>query len=364
MRVTSVLRGLFLAIAVSAIAVGCGDDDDKKKAGDSDKSKAGDSDKAKAGAESGSGAAAEASSAPSAVIAAAPSAAKGGGELLAYIPGDANAVFGLNLGGIVGSPLYKMMWPMIAQKAGANLKEFTDACGDPMSVLHSMVLGGNTQKDQGAVAFKVGISKDKAKQCATTMAAKKGEKISFEESGKLIALKKKDGDTKWLAWLDGGIILAVPDKGGDKGALEALVANKTPVTGNGPVMKLVGEVDRNATFWGVFLAPADEPLKTIPGAAAAKAVFGSISLSNGIKLDAVMRFASADQAKATAAQVNGMMGQFKAHPELGKFIAKVAVVAAGSDLTVKLDLSIAELGELMQKAQQQLPMIMKMMGNK
>ena len=97
------------------------------------------------------------------------------------------------------------------------------------------VLGGNTQKDQGAVAFKVGISKDKAKQCATAIAAKKGEKISFEESGKLIALKKKDGDTNWLAWLDGGIILAVPDKGGDKGALEALVANKTPVTGNGSI---------------------------------------------------------------------------------------------------------------------------------
>jgi hypothetical protein len=134
---------------------------------------------------------------------------------------------------------------------------------------------------------------------------------------------------------------------------------------NAEIMDLLKNVDTGATLWMAMkpAAGADSPLSGFPGGAKPTAVFASIQLTSGLKVDAGLRFASADEAKQTADMGAQVMEQAKADPTMGKFIAKSSMKANGNDVIVKVDLNEAELDELLKMVQQQLgPMMMMMMG--
>jgi hypothetical protein len=340
---TRVLKVLILTLAISALAVACGKDKKPEGGGGTTATGGGGGGEGASRAGGGSGA--------------------GGG--LTVFPASSTLVGGINVASITQNKLFKQFWPMIEAQAGSELSEFKAACGiDILTAFNSVSFGGNMGDNESiAVAVNTNLGKDKILACAKTMAEKQGETIEIQDEGKLVGIKDGDDtDVQWIGWQDDKTIVTGAKAENDKAWLEARLAGQESVTGNKAIMDLVGKTNTGASVWVALIPPAEgSPFAGMPGEQPT-AVYASIDFAKGLKIDAGLRYATADGAKAMADQANGMMGGMKADPNLGKFLAKTSVTAAGNDLVVKMDLNEQELDELAQMVQQQLPMLMMMMG--
>ncbi len=341
-----VLNGVVLTVGIAALAfAGCDKDKKDKKGGDTPAAKGG-------GEAAGPGAA----------------RAKGGGSAKSafnLLPSSSNMVLGINVGALRGTALWKQYAPMIKQQAGEEFKEFTATCGiDPFTAVDSVVIGGDTANEKNmVVAIKGNVPKAKVLECAKKMAEKEGEKIEIKEDGDLVGFSEDGGDTMWVAWLADGTIVTGGGAENNPDWLKGVISGKDSITSNKEFMGLVNSTDSNASVWFAMQPPADDnPFQGMPTGEPPTALFASVDLKSGLKLDAGMRFKSADGAKALAEQANAAMGGMKSDPNVGKYIEKTKVSTSGNDLIVKIDLNQAEFDELMQQLQQQLPMLMMMMG--
>jgi len=340
----SVLNAVVLSLGIAALAAsGCGKD---KKEGAKD-------DKTTAGAPAGDKGAAR------------PGKAGGSAQsAFALFPKESNMVAGINVSALRGTALWNKFQPMLQQQAGDELKEFTATCGiDPFQALDAIVIGGNVGDEESMViAIKGNLDKAKVLDCAKKVAEKEGEKLEIEEDGQIVGFS--DGNEKmYVAWLDDGTIVTGPKAENNKDWLKGVLSGGSSITENKDFMALVGSTDSNASLWFAMVPPAnDNPFGKMGAGPAPKAMYASIDLKAGLKVDAGLRYDKADDAKMTADQFNQMMGPMKADPTFGKYIAKTAVSTAANDLIVKVDLNQAEFDELMKMLEQQLPMLMMMAG--
>jgi hypothetical protein len=272
-------------------------------------------------------------------------------------------VAGININAARGTPLWTKFAPLIQAQAGSELKEFTAACGiDPFTALDSIVVGGNTEDDDNiVVAIKGNLDKGKVIECGKKMAAKEGKDLKVEEDGQIVGFND-GGDTMYVAWLDDGTIVTGGGAENNKDWLKGVLAGGDSITSNKDFMDLVNNTDSNSTIWFAMVPPAgDSPFAAL-GGPSPKAMFCSINLGGGLKVDAGLRFEKADDAKMTSDQANQMMGPMKADPTFGKFLNKTQISTSGNDVIVKVDLNQAEFDELMKMVEQQLPMLMMMAG--
>ncbi len=341
----SVFNAVVLSLGIAALAVvGCGKD--KKKEG-------GDETKAAAGAPSGK-------EAPGAARA---KAAGGAKSAFALFPKESNMIAGINVSALRGTALWNKFAPMLQQQAGNDLKEFTATCGiDPLNAIDSIIVGGNVKDDKNMViAVKGNLDKAKILECAKKISAKENTNLKIEEDGQIVGFIEGD-ESMYLAWLDDGTIVTGPGAEGNKEWLKGVLSGGASVADNKDFMDLVNNTDSGSSLWFAMVPPADDNPFAAMGGPAPTAMFASIDLSKGFKLDAGLRFAKADDAKMLADQANQMMGPMKADPTFGKYLNKTSVSTSGNDMIVKVDLSQAEFDELMKMVEQQLPMLMMMAG--
>ncbi|RMH44456.1 MAG: hypothetical protein D6689_02250 [Deltaproteobacteria bacterium] len=272
-------------------------------------------------------------------------------------PSTTRMIFGMNFASLTKSKIWADLEKFATQQAGDDIAKFKATCGmDPFTIVQSVVVGADPKDDKSAVVVVKGdLDRAKILDCAKKVAAQDGETVDIEEDGKIVGIKA-DGKTHYLAWLDDHTIVTGPRAENNKQALKDLIAAKDSITANKEFMALVNNTDPKATFWGAGYIPAD----AAGGGPRPKAVYGSVDMASGLKVDVVAQFETADDAKMTADQANQMMGMAKADPTMGKFVSKLSIAAADKDLQIKANFSDAEVGELIDLVKKQLPMMMMM----
>jgi hypothetical protein len=343
-----------MSVAVAALAVGCGKE--KKKDGE--------------GGEGGGGTAATEGGGAGAAR-----PTEGGGGASAASAGGfsvfhqgADVIVGINAGKLRDSKLFKDLWPMVQAEADKELGKVKEACGvDVVTTIDSVIMGVSTSdEDAATIVVKTGTGRDKMHECAQALAKADGKDLQVAKEGNISGFTE-GGETMYIGFLDDKTMVISPKGEGDKTFVVDRLAGKEPLTGNAGMMDLLKNVDsKNSSIWMVAMPPAggDNPFAAMAGGGAAPtAMFASILLDSGLKIDAGVRYASPDDAKKTVEMANTMMGAAKQDPTMGKFVSKASLTANGNDVIFKLDLNEAEFTELMNVVKQQLgPMLMMMMG--
>jgi hypothetical protein len=279
----------------------------------------------------------------------------------AVFPSTAKAIGGVNLASARASSLWATYKDQIEGAMSKELAEFKTTCGfDPFGTLQTLVAGFDPKTEEVVVVAK-GLQRGQIKACGEKMASQKGKKFTVTDEGNLSHYETDDG-TFWGAWLDDTTIVMSPDK--DKNYVAQRAAGQGGVTDNAELMGLLKNVDTSATFYLVATADAwneeqgagSEMVKTqLKGA---KGLFVSIKLAEGLKLDAGVRFDTAENAKNFTATAQGQLGMVKGQqmpPEmagLGKAIEKTVIKQNGNDTIVQLQLTDEDIKQLAAFVQQ------------
>ncbi len=290
---------------------------------------------------------------------AAPGAAAGGGAAtqaavpaqtgFAVFPATSKVVGGLNLNSARASALWAMYKDQIEAAMSKELAEFKTACGfDPFTQLQSLVVGGDPNTEEMVVVAK-GLQREQIKTCGEKLASKEGKKFSVSDEGNL-SQYEMEGEKFWGAWLDATTLVMSPDK--DKNYVSQRAAGQGGLADSTELMALLKNVDTGATFYLVATADAwaSSPAKDMMKGA--KGLFASIKLTEGLHLDAGLRFDTPENAQAFTTTVQQQLEMAKGQqmpPQLAgltKAIEKATVKTSGSDTIVQLALTAEELKQL------------------
>jgi hypothetical protein len=315
-----------LAAALCALALaasGC----EKKKEGEG----------AGAGGAGGKGAAGAAAAVP----------AKTG---FAVFPGDSQFVIGVNLASARSSGLWAKYKDKVEENLAKEFAELREACGiDPIGQVQTIIAAGKPPAggagDPEAVVVLKGLQRATLKTCGEKMAAKEGKKLTVTEEGNL-ANYVVDDKNIWAAWLDDSTVVVAPEK--DKTYVSARAAGEGGLADGSPVMALLKSVDTSAA---VYFAADTAAMG--PGAAmmqGAKGLFGSLKLTDGLAIDAGVRFDTPDNAKKMTEMVNQQVGAMKGQlpPQFKTVVEKAVIKQVNNDMVVQLSLSGPELEQLAQ----------------
>ena len=266
----------------------------------------------------------------------------------AVFPADSTAIIGVNVASARSSGLWNKYKGQIEQAVGSELAELRTACGiDPIAQAQTIIIGGKPQSNELVVVVK-GFERSSLKSCGEKMAAKEGEKLTITDEGNL-SKYEMDGETVWAAWLDDTTVVIAPEQ--DKAYVEARAAGTAGLTESAAVMSLLKSVDTSAAIYVVGDATAAGPTAAmVPGA---QGMYASIRFTDGLALDAGIRFDTAENAKNTTTmattQVQAMKGQLP--PPFNTLADKAVIKQVDKDLVMQLSLSGAELEQVGQALQ-------------
>lgn len=267
----------------------------------------------------------------------------------AVFPGDSQFVVGINLASARSSGLWAKYKDQVEQNLSKEFAELKTACGiDPIGQVQTIIAAGKPPAGGGepdAVVVLKGLQRGTLKQCGEKMAAKEGKKFTVTEEGNL-ANYVVDDKNVWAAWLDDSTVVIAPEK--DKAYVSARAAGEGGLAEGSSVMALLKSVDTSAALY--FAA---DTAAMGPGGAmmqGAKGIFGSLKLTDGLAIDAGVRFDTPDNAKKMTEMVNQQIGAMKGQlpPQFKTLVEKAVIKQVDKDLVVQLSLSGPELEQLAQ----------------
>jgi hypothetical protein len=293
--------------------------------------------------EAGGGGAAGGGKGPAGAQAAVPS--KTG---FAVFPGDSQFVVGINLASARSSGLWAKYKDKVEAQMASEFAELREACGiDPIGQVQTIIAagkqGGGGEPD--AVVVMKGLQRGALKTCGEKMAAKEGKKLTVTEEGNL-ANYVVDDKNIWAAWLDDSTVVIAPEK--DKAYVSARAAGEGGLAEGSPVMALLKSVDTSAAiYFAADTAMMGPQAAMMQGA---KGIFGSLKLTDGLAIDAGLRFDTPDNAKKMTEMVNQQVGAMKGQlpPQFKSVVDKAVIKQVDKDMVVQLSLSGAELEQLAQ----------------
>jgi hypothetical protein len=147
-------------------------------------------------------------------------------------------------------------------------------------------------------------------------------------------------------WVADDVVVASPSP--DKAWVKARMAGQGGLDGNAAFMDLANKVDSGATLGFAALPAAGSDLDLSKQAQGAKGFYGSLKITDGLGIDAGMRFDTPENAKAALTQATGLIQQFKGGmpPALQGIAEKLKLANAANDVTMQLQLSAADLQAL------------------
>jgi hypothetical protein len=266
----------------------------------------------------------------------------------AVFPGDSQFVVGVNLASARSSGLWAKYKDKVEAQMASEFAELREACGiDPIGQVQTIIAagkqGGGGEPD--AVVVMKGLQRASLKTCGEKMAAKEGKKLTVTEEGNL-ANYVVDDKNIWAAWLDDSTVVIAPEK--DKAYVSARAAGEGGLAEGSPVMALLKSVDTSAAiYFAADTAMMGPQAAMMQGA---KGIFGSLKLTDGLALDAGLRFDTPDNAKKMTEMVNQQVGAMKGQlpPQFKTLVEKAVIKQVDKDMVLQLSLSGAELEQLAQ----------------
>lgn len=266
------------------------------------------------------------------------------------LPGGLVAVFGINVGAIKSSELYKQFVPMLEAKAGKakdNLDKIKTTCNiDITGSIDSVVVGmTDDQKGVIVVALKGTTQKD-LETCGQKVAKAEGKTLAITKDGAVTKYSGMGEDDAYVRWFSKDS-LAIAE---DKDALNKL-------TGGGIAKDVLatdaGKVNTNAAMWVAVNKTQDiEDLKgKMTGA------YGTLDLKGGnLVVDAHIILDSPKTAAEGVKQGQTQLDQVKKSGQLPKqfapMIDSIKLSANGAELVAKAQVAEADLASLIQMAMQ------------
>lgn len=266
----------------------------------------------------------------------------------AVFPGDSQFVVGINLASARSSGLWAKYKDKVEAQMASEFAELREACGiDPIGQVQTIIAagkqGGGGEPD--AVVVMKGLQRASLKTCGEKMAAKEGKKLTVTEEGNL-ANYVVDDKNIWAAWLDDSTVVIAPEK--DKAYVSARAAGEGGLAEGSAVMALLKSVDTSAAiYFAADTAMMGPQAAMMQGA---KGIFGSLKLTDGLALDAGLRFDTPDNAKKMTEMVNQQVGAMKGQlpPQFKTLVEKAVIKQVDKDMVLQLSLSGAELEQLAQ----------------
>jgi len=270
------------------------------------------------------------------------------GDVIPYFPADTEIVVGFNIGDLTSGSLWKQYGALAMAGAPEEYKQFEAICGfDLITSLKTVHLGFNSAHKDDVTVIVSGLGREQVTNCAKAFAKKEGVKLDVTEEGKM-SFFAGDGEKLGVAWINDSTALVVPEKA-DKAFLQARLDGKESLKSNAAFGAVLAKAKRTEPIWfaGSFAdgSPAAKSFGSV--GAAPKGVYGSVGLTGGLDIAMGLIFPDAKAATNTLNMAKPMMGMAKGSMgPAGALIDKVLLAVEGSDLTVKLKLSEADLKQL------------------
>ncbi|HLU68374.1 MAG TPA: hypothetical protein VKZ63_18950 [Kofleriaceae bacterium] len=264
----------------------------------------------------------------------------------AVFPADSKVIVGINVASARSSALWAKYKDQIEKATGGELAELKAACGiDPIAQAQTVIFGGNPNGPQGGdvVAVVKGFERSAMKSCGEKMAAKEGKQLAVVDEGNL-SQYTVDGEVVWAAWLDDSTVVFAPNK--DKAYVEARAKGEAGLTESAPIMALLKSVDTSAAIYlAADASVAGQGAAMAPGA---QGMFASLRLTDGLAIDAGVRFDTADNAKNLTTMATTQLSQMKGSlpPPFNSIAEKAVIKQVDKDLVVQLSLTGAELEQV------------------
>jgi hypothetical protein len=259
----------------------------------------------------------------------------GSGDELAFLPQDSELVVGLDARQILASPLWKHFEPRIMRRIGKSVQDFRAMCGyDPLVALRGMTVGVKLAEPIDGVFVVRGLPRDQTIACAGRALGQ----TQLQIKGGIITVPG-DGQRRppaVMAFADATTLVIATSRE----RLDAALAAGAPLRRSGAFSVLWALVDARHPLWGIVngTSHAFDSLSAL--GVRPRAVLGSIELAGGLSLTGRMRLGTPDEATQLAS-----LGQAQAGA-LQSMADKVEVGADGPDVTLRVDLSIAQVDSL------------------
>ena len=285
-----------------------------------------------------------------------PALATGDKDDLSLIPVDAEAVIGVNWVQLQQSPLWKQfVEPEMMKDADfqAFVKDFKDRCGfDPMTSVKKMTVGLKKLGDDTPEGVMVMHGPDKAKTLAClendkwrAEAAK--EKVTIKREGEIVTLVGEDNASAGITFIGDNRVLVVVGTGVTPDAVTAAAKASSTLSTSPSFVDMHGKIAKHAdkqSLW--FLMNGNSKIFEEASALGLrpKAVFGSLSVTDGMSADVRARLDSPDQATQT---VSAMKGQLAS---MSSMFDKLELTSDGADVKLEAAASKDKLQNLLKLA--------------
>jgi hypothetical protein len=290
-------------------------------------------------------------------------AAGGGGGAAAakasdldLIPVESELVLGIDFAQAQKSAMFRdLVLPQLTKdpEFQASMEKLKSNCGmDPMAMISSITVGVRSLSDNpDAVMVMHGLDKSKSLACVDKMKAElEREQVTITRDGDMMLGKSGksatgEGDFA-LKFVSDSTAVATFGPKANKEGLAAVTSSKSTLGTSKEFVDMFGKLAKGETVW--FLLNGSTPviangLKQMN--VTAKAIYGSLRVTDALALDLRVRVDSEDSAKSLTSLVQSQVGP------LGQMVDKVDVTSEGTDVKVQIAAS-----------QQKLKGIAQMMG--
>ncbi len=252
---------------------------------------------------------------------------------LAFLPLDAELVFGLDARQLFASPLWRHFEPRLRSEIGGSLRELEAACGfDPFATMRGVTLGLKASEPIDGVIVVRGLDRDRTMGCIQRALSPRA-RVSIERG---VVTVSGDGpkDPPVLMTFAGRSTLVVATS---RGRLDAALASGAPLRRSRAFLELWQLVDAKQAMWGIVngTSSAFDALSSL--GMRPRAILGSVGLAAGLSLTARVRLGTADEAAQLAQLAQTQVGMLKSMAD------RVDLGAEGADFTVRLDMTAAQL---------------------
>ncbi|MBV8761320.1 MAG: hypothetical protein JO257_28745 [Deltaproteobacteria bacterium] len=269
------------------------------------------------------------------------------------LPGGLVAVFGINMGSIKSSELYKQMVPMLEAKAGKakdNLDKIKTTCGiDLTGSIDSVVVGfgeSTDKKDNSGViivALKGTTQKD-LEACSQKVAKAEGKTLTITKDGAITKYSGMGDDDAYVRWFSKDT-LAIGDSKDDVTKLTAGGIGKDVLATD------AGKVNTNAAVWVAVNKTQD--LDDLKGKMTGG--FGTLDLKAGnLVVDAHIIMDSPKTAAEGVKQGTAQLDQIKKSGQIPKqftpMLDSIKLSANGAELLAGATVAEKDLASLIQMA--------------
>jgi hypothetical protein len=266
---------------------------------------------------------------------------------LALLPLDSELVVGINLSQILQSALWKQfVEPKIMTPENTKkLADFKTQCGfDPTTAVKTMSIGLKglaNDKPDGVVVIH-GVDKAKLWSCLDTMKAEMAKDgTEYTKDGDVAMFKNtKGGPPVALTFTNDTTAVGVIGDQATPAGVKAVTAGNSALKSSPPFLDMYTKVKTTDSLWLLMNGNAKVLDKMSTMGIKAKAVFGSLNVTDGLSLDMRLRLESPDAATQLTTMSKQQMAQ------AAKMFDQIDVAADGSDVKYTVVLSNQKLQQL------------------